>query len=281
VLFRGPLVSRDPVFSFTGQVVVGCRVGEPAVVVARGIRDLGATLYDPIRRMLRPVAKRFDIKEFHEAEEALNETLASFPGDSALRLRNASVELLLDEDEVAKAAREYRDVRRETRLNAMRRDRHLEMMRREGAEGLLAEIVETEGPRAALEWIAAAEADERKELRETLDRLLAGTGADREPFDHLEAERDLVNRITGGSSVPFGGTRSSRVRGLPAGEPPRPAPPDDDDPPPQYSYPAGPTQPPTGPPPDEPPGGPPGNTDSRPGPRGSRVRGLRRPDDGG
>ncbi|GLZ02644.1 hypothetical protein Acsp03_01110 [Actinomadura sp. NBRC 104412] len=72
MLFRGPLVSRDPVFSFTGQVVVGCRVGEPAVVVARGIRDLGATLYDPIRRMLRPVAKRFDIKEFHEAEEALS-----------------------------------------------------------------------------------------------------------------------------------------------------------------------------------------------------------------
>ncbi|GLZ02645.1 hypothetical protein Acsp03_01120 [Actinomadura sp. NBRC 104412] len=186
-------------------------------------------------------------------------------------MRNASVELLLDEDEVAKAAGEYRDVRRETRLNAMRRDRHLEMMRREGAEGLLAEIVESEGPRAALEWIAAAEADERKELRETLDRLLAGTGADREPFDHLEAERDLVNRITGRSSVPFGGTRSSRVQGLPAAEPPRPTPPDDDHPPPQYGYPAGPTQPPTGPPPDEPPGGPTGGTAPRHGPRAAHT----------
>ncbi|QXJ22224.1 hypothetical protein AGRA3207_003191 [Actinomadura graeca] len=282
--FELPLVSRDPGFVFRARVMVGCRVGEPAVIVARGIRDVGATLYEPVKQMLRPVARRFDIAEFHEAEESLNRALGPFAGDSALRLRGPSVELLLDDDEVRKAAREFRDVRRETRLNAMRRDRHLEMMRREGAEGLLAEIVEAEGARAALEWIARAEADERVELTRTLDKLLARGGVDREPFDHVDVERDVVNRIIGGSDVAFGGTRSSRVRGVLPPDPPPVLPPDDPPGPPQDSYPAGPTQPPGRPPADEPPGEHSEHSEHShgvTGSRGSRIRGMRRPDDGG
>lgn len=275
--FEIALVGRDPGFVFRSRVVVHVRVGEPAVVVSRGIRDVGATLHEPIRHMLRPVARNFDIAEFHQADEALNTVLGGFRGDSALRLRNATVELLPDEDEIANSARSYRDVNRETRLNAMRRDRHLEMMRREGVEGLLAEIVELQGPAKALEWIEHAEAAERAELLKVFDQLMNRSGADREPFDHLEAERQVVDRLTGGSSVAFGGTRRvSRVRGgLPSRPSAAPWTGSEDGGeravPPQTSYPAGPAQPP-GPPEDEPPG----TSPVDPGPPRSRVRGARR-----
>ncbi|TDB86953.1 hypothetical protein E1264_16245 [Actinomadura sp. KC216] len=273
--FEMPLVSRDPGFVFRGRVVVGCRVGEPAVVVERGIRDVGATLYDPIRHMLRPVARRFDISAFHEAEETLNQRLASFPGDSALRLRGSTVELLLDDDEIVKAARDYRDVRRRNRLEGMRRDEHLEWMNRHGVEGLLAEIMERDGPRAVLDWINRAEADERRELLDTLSKLFSRTGVDREPFDHIEAEREVVNRIIGGPNVAFGGTRPRRARDVPPQDlPPASVPYNDDDaPPPQYGYASDGADPFPESPVGDPPGSAPHDTA---GSRTSRVRGIRR-----
>ncbi|TDD40555.1 hypothetical protein E1287_00860 [Actinomadura sp. KC06] len=274
--FEIALVSRDPGFVFRSRVIVHVHVGEPALVVSRGIRDVGATLYEPIKHMLRPVARNFDIAEFHQADEALNTVLGDFHGDSALRLRNATVELLPDEDEVANSARSYREVTRETRLGAMRRDRHLDMMRREGTEGMLAEIFEREGPSKVLDWIAHAEATERAELLRLFQQMMNRAGVDREPFDHLEAERQVVDRLTGGSSVAFGGTRRvSRVRGsLPPRPPetPRTGPVDAAKAPasPQSRYPAGPSQPP-GPPEDEPLEPP--REDA--GPPRSRVRGAR------
>ncbi|WUI02896.1 hypothetical protein OHR68_14165 [Spirillospora sp. NBC_00431] len=277
--FEIALVSRDPGFVFRSRVAVQVRVGEPAVVVARGIRDVGGTLYEPIKHMLRPVARRFDIAAFHEADEALNAVLGGFHGDSALRLRNATVELLPDEDEVANSARSYRDVTRETRLDGMRRDRHLEMMRRDGTEGMLAEIFEREGPSKVLDWIAHAEATERAELLRLFEQLMEHTGADHEPFDHLDAERQIMDRLTGGSSVAFGGTRrTSRVRGgLTAPPATGPADASGETASAQTSYPSGPSQPPgppgpPGPPEDEPPGPP--QDDAGPAP--SRVRGVRR-----
>lgn len=209
------VLSRDPNFGFRAKVSLTCQIIDPAQIVTRGIRDVSAALYDPIRRMLREVSREYDVREFHDAERALNVSMASFAGDRAIRLYNIRVELLIDDDEVVTSGRAFRDLERETRLDDMRRTRHLTMMRREGPEGLLAGIVEREGPRAALEWIAKAEATERAELRAALDNMLKHTGGDLEPFMVHDALDSLVDRITGRSSVPF---RDSRVRGvLPAG----------------------------------------------------------------
>lgn len=208
-----PLLSRDATFAFQSRVTLTCSVSDPAEVVARGIRDMSGALFDHIKQMLRSVSRDYDIAEFHDAEAALNRAVRDFDGDSAVRLRHLHVELLVDSEEAATSGREYRDVVRETRLNGMRRQRHLEMMRADGVEGLLAEIMEREGPRAALELIERAEVSERDELMKTFKLVLERGDADREPFETAEIERTVLDRVLGGSEAPFGGTRVSRVRG--------------------------------------------------------------------
>lgn len=213
-----PLLSRDATFAFQSSLGLTCRVTDPAAVVGRGIRDMSAALADPLRRMLRQVSRHYDIAEFHEAEEALNDAVRGFVGDDAIQLSNMRVELLVDADEVATSGRRFRDVVREARLADMRRRRHLDMLRADGAEGLIAEILEQEGPAAAWKYIEKAEEAERTELRATLEMILKRGDKDREPFETAEAERAVLGRVLGGSTAPFGGMRGSRVRGsaLPA-----------------------------------------------------------------
>ncbi|MBC9729378.1 hypothetical protein [Streptomyces sp. TRM68367] len=217
-----PLLSRDATFAFQSSLALTCRVIGPEAVVRRGIRDMSAALSDPLRKMLRQVSRHFDIAEFHEAEEALNDAVREFPGDDAIRLSGMQVELLVDADEVASSGRHFRDVVRETRLEGMRRQRHLDMLRADGVEGLIAEILEKEGPTAAWTYIEKAEEAERAELRATLEMILKRGDKDREPFEIAEAERAVLGRVLGGSAAPFGGMRGSRVRG--SALPPAPTP---------------------------------------------------------
>ncbi|MEV0386335.1 hypothetical protein [Nonomuraea sp. NPDC050643] len=208
-----PLLSRDPAFGFPSLVRLNCRVADPAEIVLRGIVDVSGALYLPIQRMLRRVSRDFDIGELHLAEDALTESMRTFTGDAALRLRNVTVELVVDSSEILASGRAYRDIERETRLIEMRRERHLRMLRRDGAEGLIAEIMEREGPRAAYDMIAHAEREERQELLAAWQAMLKHSEAEREPWESLQAERALRDRMSGGSSSPFGGIRSTRLRG--------------------------------------------------------------------
>ncbi|GGN73323.1 hypothetical protein GCM10011579_051370 [Streptomyces albiflavescens] len=207
------LLSSDATFAFRGRVELVCRVADPAEVVARGIRDMSGALYGPIRRMLRQVSRDYDVAEFHEAEEALNAAVRGFAGDSAVRLRGIQIELLVDEDEIATSGREFRDVVRETRLDGMRRRRHLDLLRDEGVEGIIAEIMEREGPHAALAWIEKGEAEKREARLAAMRMVLERGDAHREPFEQAELERAVVEDILGDGGGPFGGGRRSRVRG--------------------------------------------------------------------
>ncbi|MCG5214045.1 ferritin family protein [Streptosporangium soli] len=207
-----PLLSNDAAFGFRSLIRLNCRVVAPDEIVHRRIRDVSAALYPAIQQMLRKVSRNFDISEFHIAEDALNDSIRIFTGDSAIRLRNISVELLVDEDEIHTSGRAYRDIERDTRLMAMRRNRHLKMLRADGMEGLIAEIMEREGPRAAHELITAAEGAERTELLRAWEAVLKHSDADRESWELLQAERALRDRLVGDSAAPFGGTRSSRLR---------------------------------------------------------------------
>ncbi|WP_369147188.1 hypothetical protein [Streptomyces sp. R44] len=209
-----PLLSRDPVFSFRSRVDLVCRVADPAQVVSRGIRDMSGALLGYLRRTLREVARDYDIAEFHQAERALNARLAGFTGDDAIRLRNVQVELLVDEDEIATSGREYRDVVRESRLAGMRRARHLDMIREEGLDGLIAEIMEKEGARAALTWIEKNEAEKREVKREIMRLVLERGDADREPFEQAELERTVLEEVLRESDGLFdGAARRGRLRG--------------------------------------------------------------------
>lgn len=207
------LLSRDATFSFRSRVELVAQVADPAEVVSRGIRDMSGALYGAIRRMLRQVSRDYDIAEFHEAEEALNVALHGFTGDSAVRLRNIQVELLVDEDEIAASGREFRNVVRETRLDGMRRKRHLDMIRDEGVEGIIAEIMEREGARAALAWIEKGEAEQREARLQAMRMVLERGDAHREPFEQAALERAVVEDVLGDGERPFGGGRRSRLKG--------------------------------------------------------------------
>ncbi|MFD5271391.1 hypothetical protein [Streptomyces sp. NPDC058335] len=209
-----PLLSRDPTFSFRSRVDLVCKVADPAEVVGRGIRDMSGALYGHLRRTLRSVARDYDIAEFHEAERALNTALAGFGGDDAVRLRNVQIELLVDEDEIVASGREFRDVVRETRLDGMRRRRHLDMIREEGVDGLIADIMEKEGPRAALAWIEKGEAEKREVRREVMRMVLERGDADREPFEQAELERAVLEEVLrDGDGLFETATRRGRLRG--------------------------------------------------------------------
>ncbi len=208
-----PLLSRDPTFSFRGRVDLVSQVTDPAEVVRRGIRDMSGALYGHLRKMLREVSRDYDIAEFHEAEMALNATLRDFTGDSAIRLRNIHLELLVDEDEVAASGRDYRDVVRETRLDRMKRERHLDLLREEGEAGLVAEVMEREGPRAALAWAEKRHADERNARLAAAEMVLKRGDADREPFEQAELERTVVEDILGDGGLFGEGSRRSRLKG--------------------------------------------------------------------
>jgi len=208
-----PLLSKDASFAFRSRVSLACRVVDPAEVVRRRIDDMSESIYDPLKRKLGQVAKEFDISRFHEAHSALNQEMRSLSGDIAIRLEDIYVELLVDDDEIAKSGRAYRDVERDGRLADHARDRVLENLRRDGAESLLAEMYLREGPRAVLEAIEGVDGAERKELLNVYATVLNRTDPDREPFDFIETERRLVELLSKGSSAPFGGVRSSRVRG--------------------------------------------------------------------
>ncbi|NUK07765.1 hypothetical protein HRW23_23145 [Streptomyces lunaelactis] len=209
-----PLLSRDPTFSFRSRVDLVCRVADPARVVSRGIRDMSGALYGFLRKTLRGVARDYDIAEFHEAEQALNSALAGFTGDDAVRLRGIQIELLVDEDEITASGREFRDVVRETRLAGMRRKRHLDMIREEGVDGLIAEIMEKEGARAALAWIEKGEAEKREVRREVMRMILERGDADREPFEQAELERAVLDEVLrDGDGLFDTATRRGRLRG--------------------------------------------------------------------
>jgi len=214
LLLEIPLLSRDPSFGFQGSVGLVCRVDDAAEVVGRGIHNVAEAIKDHIKRMLRQVSRDYDIKQFHEAEHALNTAVRDFTGDSAIRLRNISVELVVNEAEIIASGAEFREGERRGRLSAMRRDDQLAMLRREGAEGVLAEIMASEGPRAVWELMASTEADERAELMAAMKAILEHGDEHREPFDLVPMERAVIGRMLEGSGAPFGGTRPGRVRGI-------------------------------------------------------------------
>ncbi|MGP3968068.1 hypothetical protein [Streptomyces sp. 6N223] len=96
LVFTLRLASRDPSTSFHCRVELMSQVTDPADVVARGIRDMAAAWYGPVRERLRGVARGYGVARHHEAEEALNAELREVRGDSTVRLRGVQVELLAE-----------------------------------------------------------------------------------------------------------------------------------------------------------------------------------------
>lgn len=207
------LLSRDHTFAFNARATLTCQVADPARVVGRNIRDMSAALHGPLKAMLQDVGKHYDIGDFHPAQEAMNREMRYFSGDAAIRLHGIHIELLVDEEEAAESGRAFRDVVREQRLADLKVDHRLDRLRDTGVEGLIAEILEKEGPDAALARIREIEGEERREILTAWETVLKHSEEPIEPHNLTEAHKELLAKYIEGSSAPFGGTRSGRLRG--------------------------------------------------------------------
>ncbi|MFL6076939.1 MAG: hypothetical protein ACJ73S_26395 [Mycobacteriales bacterium] len=189
LVLETPLLSRDPNVAFRGRVSLTCRVIDPVEVITRGIRDMGAALREHVQRMLRRVSGDYDIGQFHQAEDALNDRARTCTGDSAVRLREIDVELLV-----------------ETRPRTLLTGNPI--------ESLVAEIVEREGPRAALAWIDEAESAEREQLLRAL-RVVLDRNPDHEPFGRAPSGSGPPRTSQPPPGPDRTRPRSGRVRGVP------------------------------------------------------------------
>lgn len=88
------LAGRDASDAFHCRVELMCQVTDPAMVVARGIRDMSAAWYGPVRQHLRNVARGYGAEQLREAEDALNAALRDVTGDPSVRLYGARADLL-------------------------------------------------------------------------------------------------------------------------------------------------------------------------------------------
>jgi uncharacterized protein YegL len=64
-------------FYFEATLTVGFRVSDPIEIVRREIRDGLALVHDRLITLIRPIARRYDIERAAEAEDKINQTLAT------------------------------------------------------------------------------------------------------------------------------------------------------------------------------------------------------------
>ncbi|SEG25480.1 hypothetical protein SAMN05216223_10466 [Actinacidiphila yanglinensis] len=90
------LPTRDADFAFGCRVTVVCAVADPAAVALRGIRDVGSTVYGPVRDLLAAVSAEFRPDRRADAQSAMNAALRGFTADPVVRLRDAHAELAVE-----------------------------------------------------------------------------------------------------------------------------------------------------------------------------------------
>jgi hypothetical protein len=195
------LPSADPAFLFRGSVTFNCRVEKPEIIAQHGIRDMTASVRSPLVRMMRRIARMYDISNFNTAEAALNEELDKFSGDPAYHLSNYLVELSVGNEAAAQSSTNYYDTNRDIRIETIRRDAMSGVVAG-GRDKLFAQwLAKYDGdPSALLEMEAEAKALESDNLLRAMS-ILAPRGGDTEAFDTREERRRLLRRFLSDSGA--------------------------------------------------------------------------------
>lgn len=189
------LPSRDPAFLFRSTVTFSCQVAEPEVFALRGIHDMAGCLRPALVRVMRDVARRYDISDFNAAEAALNRALDEFPADPAVHLGEFLVELSAGDEAAARSSTDYYNASRDTRMEGDRR-RTMSGVVAGGRDEMIAQWLATHGgdPSAILDAEAEAKAQETHNLLQAMS-ILASSGGDTEPFDTREERSRLLSRF--------------------------------------------------------------------------------------
>jgi hypothetical protein len=206
------LPSADPAFLFTCLVTFSCRVRDPALVASRNIRDMTAAVRLPLVRIIRSVARNFDIAQFNAAEVALNDELCTYTGDAAVELGSYLVELVVGGGAATSGA-EFHDVAREARLDAIRR-REMDGVATSREEMIKQWLIKNGGDPSEL---IALDAESKRIESENLLRaigLLSSSDTDEEPFDTKAEKRRLLGSFIEKHGGSVDGERPVRRRRL-------------------------------------------------------------------
>ena len=204
------LPSRDPSFLFPCAVTFSCRVLDPAAVARLNIRDMTAALRLSMVRIMRGVARDYDVSEFNEAEPALNGALEHFRGDRAIELSGFLVEFA--------PGGEYLDTLRGIRMDDIRR-RAMEGVVAGGRETMYAQwLAKHDGdPSELIQYDAESKALESEHLLRAM-QIISSSGEKTEAFDTNAERRRLLGRLVsdpgiGAPERSIGGSRRSRLAG--------------------------------------------------------------------
>lgn len=214
-----PLPSADRSFLHQCSLTFTCRVQDPALVVARGIRDMTGAMRLPLVRTMRAVARLYDIDQANEAEDAIGVALESFEGDAAVRLGNYLVELGVPGAGADASSERFFDATRKARLDRIDREAMARIIS-SGRDEVLAQWLAKHGgdPSALLEMEAETKAVEAEQMLRAM-HMLTNSGTADEPFDTQDERRRIVQRLLSDSSSDKGasperlGSRRSRIAG--------------------------------------------------------------------
>jgi hypothetical protein len=220
------LPSADRAFLHECRLTFTCAVRDPALVVERGIRDMTEAVRLSLVRVMRAVARSYDISQANDAEAALGAALEEFDGDAAISLGNYLVEIAVPGQDAERSSERYHDATRELRLERMSRE-EMSRVLATGREEVIAQWLAKHGrdPSALLEMEADAhDAESERVLRAV--HLLSASGRADEPFDTKEERKRLIGRLLPDSpALPASdpGARGSRRARLVGSRPaPRP-----------------------------------------------------------
>ncbi|MBD0293536.1 MAG: hypothetical protein ICV70_08185 [Jiangellaceae bacterium] len=179
--------SKDPAFPFRCVVTFHCGVNDPGVVAHRGIRDVTAAMRLPLVRIVRGVARGFDIHHLNDAEVAIDRALRGYHGDEAIRVDDYLVELF--------GHAEYNSVTRNLRLDDRRRTAMVPVIA-DGDPALRAEyLANGDGNPGDLIQLDAQSSLARSDQALAAMRIQAGM--DNEDFDTHQARHHLLGQVLG------------------------------------------------------------------------------------
>jgi hypothetical protein len=194
-------------FVFYVHLTYRCRVIDAARVADRQIRDVGELLGPRLTTSMRVAARRIDISDTSDAEEAVHDALTRGSFDPSLEITVGSVEFPVHADEAADSSRTIREAHRTNRLNEIKVGPMRKLLAG-GSPDLLALHLAThpEDTGPTMEMIVAGDMAEAQNMLQAISIMYGRDGGEEEPFESRDERKRLMERFLS-RALPTGGGR--------------------------------------------------------------------------